>query len=51
MPTVEWTLEKKPGEAWQYNEPTLSYNEAIFDGLAVKYNSLGESTEWTLEAI
>jgi len=50
MPTTDWTLEKKPGEAWAYNESELTYNEDRFDGgLSVTYNALGASTQWTLE--
>lgn len=50
MPTATWIKEKQPGEAWGYNTPTLTYNAAMFDGLAVKYNSLGVETEWEHEA-
>ena len=51
MPTADWTLEKKPGEPWEYNTPTLTYNQAMFDGLSVKFNSLGEETAWANETI
>ena len=49
MPLAEWTKEALPGGAWGYNTPTLAYNAPMFDGLAVKYNSLGEVTEWANE--
>lgn len=51
MPVAEYTFERKPGEAWNYNAPTLKYNDLLFDGLPVRYNSLGEETDWEIENI
>ena len=49
---TEWSRELKPGSSYHYNEPGLTYNAAIFDGIAaISYNQLGTETAWTHEEV
>lgn len=47
--TTDCIHEKKPGGGWTYNNPGITYNMTVFDGIPVTYNTLGQVTTWTYE--
>lgn len=47
--TTDWSLERKPGGAWLYDEAAMEYNDVLFDGYAVSYEAVGLTTVWTFE--
>lgn len=50
MEQTHWKNIQQTGEgSYAYNEPNLSYNQELSEPeqLPVKYNHLGEDTNWT----
>lgn len=49
---TSFDLQEKTGTGYQYDEPNMTYDEAIDPdtGLPVNYDAVGIATSWSLEA-
>lgn len=52
MATATWSTETYPGASVQYEEPTMLYDDTsnFEDAGTPRYDQVGESTSWSLEA-
>lgn len=47
--TTQWEYEVKPGGTITYDESTVGYDDASFDGLPLYYNTVGTASTWFYE--